>query len=477
MHSWSMRLFLYLFAMILFTRQVNSFIRRVAGAEFTRSSTRLYKTNPNRVDRGDKPMRATVMEEKDPNFSPSARITATVILERGKSRLFQNGNPIIYGGAIESIQGDPDTGDEVLICDHKRNLIGRGIFNSASMYRVRLMARKHEKVFPLPINELLQSRLDSAVSMRYTLGLKGVAGDEVYRLVNGEGDGLGGLIVDVIGNVIVAQSSAYWCENFKSMIMTELERLGGTEKNVVWRRAESRLKQDGWHGGEGEYENSDDKNMIVRENDCKYSVNPTNRGQKTGFYCDQRENRVMIRNLSKGKSLLDAFCYSGGFSINAAKGGATSIISVDTSQPALDCLKENIELNQIPKGVIEVVKSDALAYMKVCSEEGKQFDIVICDPPKLAPSRKDLERAKNKYHKINQLGLSLVKPGGLFLTCTCSGAMTQDQSLFKRVIADAARAARRDIRIINTSGAAMDHPVHPAYPEGAYLTAVLAHVN
>ena len=478
----------------LFSKVLSFSTPRSSFASRARSSVRLYKTNPNRMGRENRPFKLNVetKEKAVKNSVPTMEfdmmiegITATAILEKGKARLFQDGNPIVYGGAIGSIQGSPVSGDQIMICDHNGNLIARGIYNSESMYRVRVLVTKDEtSLFSLPIEDLLAVRFANALRMRATtLGVgESERNDEVFRLINGEGDRLGGLIVDVIGNVIVAQSSAAWCEKHKDAIMQELTKLniGNLASTVVWRRAVSRLNQDGFHSSDSsDAEPIEDsaEDIVVKEGNCQYSVNPLGGGQKTGFYCDQRENRKRIMKLSDGKTVLDTYCYTGGFSINAALGGAKSVTSVDSSQPALDSFAKNLVLNNLSDGVVDIVKADAVAFMKKCAEEGKQFDIVICDPPKLAPSRKDLDRAKNKYKKINQLGLSLVKPGGLFLTCACSGAMTQDPLLFKRIIADAGRASKRDVTIINTSGAAMDHPVHPAYPEGAYLTAVLVHVN
>jgi 23S rRNA G2069 N7-methylase RlmK/C1962 C5-methylase RlmI len=272
-----------------------------------------------------------------------------------------------------------------------------------------MMARSYEPAFSLSFADLLKTRVEQAIALRRAVDLPSNA-NTVYRLINGEGDRLGGLIVDVLGTTVVAQSSSLWVERYKKEIESALlAKLGdGACKELIWRRAEARLKQDGYTGSTKDEivrrgtatsaaataPGTTNGEVIVTENGVKYVVCPED-GQKTGFYCDQRDNRRMIRDISKGKTVLDTFCYSGGFSVNAALGGATSVISVDSSQPALDTAQKNIELNGVSK-VVRTVKSDALEYMKQMLEEKQQFDIVICDPPKLAPTRASLDKAKNK---------------------------------------------------------------------------------
>ena len=429
----------------------------------------------------------------------------TVVLEKGKARLFQDGNPIIYGGAVKAVEGKPEPGSEVAVTDHMGNSIGRGIFNPHSTYRVRMLSRAYESVHTLPLLDLLKARIEQAVALRASIGLPSKT-NSVYRLINGEGDRLGGLVVDVFDKVVVAQSSALWAEVHKARIeealLATLPGAGGKKKPVVvWRRAESRLKQDGWTGDMSDDQVPDSLRgaiLQVKENGLKFAVSPES-GQKTGFYADQRANRLALRAACAGKTVLDTYCYTGGFALNALTGGASHVVAVDSSQPALDAAAGNARLNgfsvaaapdaSLPaapasaSGQLELVKGDCVEVMRRLAEEGRQFDIVVCDPPKLAPSRKDLEKARNKYVKINTLAVSLVRPGGLLLTCTCSAAMTQDGleqgggGGLLRVVGDAARQARREVTLLSTSGAAPDHPVSLGYREGAYLTSLLLHVH
>lgn len=261
--------------------------------------------------------------------------TPKVILEKGKARLFQDGNPLIYGGAVKEVVGDPQAGDEVIVNDHMGNSLGRGVFNPFSQYRVRMMARTYESLYELPFEDLIKKRIEQAIAVRSAISLPS-SENSVYRLINGEGDRLGGLVVDVLGTTVVAQSSAYWVERHKKSIEAAILSTVKSQK-LVWRRAEGRLKQDGYTGDladivinsetapEGTEKATETEDLIVVENGIKYVVCPED-GQKTGFYCDQRDNRMMIRGISKGKTVLDTFCYSGGFSVNAAAGEEHSVL-------------------------------------------------------------------------------------------------------------------------------------------------------
>jgi 23S rRNA G2069 N7-methylase RlmK/C1962 C5-methylase RlmI len=316
------------------------------------------------------------------------------------------GNPLIYGGAVKSITGDPSAGDDVLVVDYKGNPIGRGFFNPFSQYRVRVIVRNFEEEFSSSMEDVLSVRIRNAISLRRAINLPS-ASTTAYRLVNGEGDRLGGLIIDVFGNRVVVQSCALWVEVRRSMIMKALVDSFGSEYVALWRQAEARLKQDGYNSSSSSSTvetqmNLADENVVVMENGIKFNVNTEN-SQKTGFYCDQRDNRAVIGSVCKGKTVLDMYCYSAGFSIYAACNGATKysslvylhliydhlivfimcnrVTSVDSSIPALDTARLNAKMNGVD-GVIEIVKADAVEYMREMDQSKQQFDIVICDPPK-----------------------------------------------------------------------------------------------
>jgi 23S rRNA G2069 N7-methylase RlmK/C1962 C5-methylase RlmI len=448
----------------------------------------------------------------------SALPQAYVEVLDGKARLFKEGNPIVYNGAIKSVHGDPEAGDEVSVKDNKGNVFGRGYFNPRSQYRVRMIATHEDKSFDAATNEIISDKVKRAADLRHTLSLPR-EGTDVYRLINGEGDGLSGLMVDVLGDMVVIQSSAVWVEKNRNAIegaVRTTPSLAG--KQVLWKQATERLKQDGWEfiredtvNGPMETQTSIDAATVttVVENGVRYSL-CAEKDQKTGFYCDQRENRQLLRSLVKGKTVLDLYCYTGGFTLNAVLGGATSVTCVDSSLRAVQTVRENIRINGFKCDVctdgmgpnatttshdtthyvsdgshsdvgqdcsVSLVKGDAQNVMRTLVAEGKHFDVVVCDPPKLAPTRTALEAASRKYQHINALAMQLVSPeGGLLLSCSCSAAMTQSGQ-FEQVLNAAARSVGRTATVVSVRGAAGDHTVHPSYPEGRYLTAVLLYVK
>ncbi|XP_047249376.1 ribosomal RNA large subunit methyltransferase I isoform X6 [Capsicum annuum] len=211
----------------------------------------------------------------------------------------------------------------------------------------------------------------------------------------------------------------------------------------------------------------------VMENQISYLISLD--GQKTGFYADQRENRCFLSTISEGSRVLDICCYTGGFALNAASGGALDVIGVDTSLPALQLAKENVSLNGLDPRRISFLRQDATEFMKAAVSRNESWDIVILDPPKLAPRKKVLKSASGMYRNLNYLAMQLTKRGGLLMTCSCSGAMTQS-GLFFRILQGAASMAGRKITVVRQAGAACDHPIDPAYPEGEYLTNILLRV-
>lgn len=302
----------------------------------------------------------------------SSSVRPVVVLEQGKARLFQDGNPLVYGGAIREIKGDPVSGDDVDVTDHKGNAIGRGFFNPHSQYRVRMIARNHDAVCKGSIEDILTERLQHAVQLRRAVGLPSVR-NSAYRLVNGEGDRLGGLIIDVFGNRVIIQSTALWVEIRRELVTRLVQEVMGAESVVLWRQQEARLKQDGFNGTAEASPRLAEENIVVVENSIKFNVNTEN-SQKTGYYCDQRDNRAMIGAIAAGRSVLDLYCYSAGFSMYAARGGASRVIAVDSSIPALDTAALNAELNGVADRV-ELVKADVIEYLHGTLMRGEQFDV------------------------------------------------------------------------------------------------------
>lgn len=399
-------------------------------------------------------------------------------------------------------------------------LIGYGFFNPVSMYRVFIFCHQtaHPELFKQirkiidegkseidttesVLEIVLYSKLKDAMRARVQQGLPSTSTDS-YRLVNGEGDGLSGLAIDILGGqAAVIMASAAWCELYRETIMkvvidvlkTAHPTYSKDERNleIVWRNTPMRLKQDGYILEEDRDDSvinpslvgKEATQVVITENSIKYITYPFDvSSQKTGFYCDQRDNRLNLAKLCSGKRVLDLCCYNGGFALNAMiHGGATSCVGVDSSPVAIAAAEENKDLNNVSSS-LSFVKMDIAEYMQESFTNGDEFDVIILDPPKLAPTINQLDRASRKYHSLNRDAMKLInkKEGGLLLTCTCSGAMTQKNGgqFFLETIQGAALSAGRRITLLSTSGAAPCHTQDPAsFPANAYLTAALFAVS
>lgn len=403
---------------------------------------------------------------------------AKVVLKKGKTQLFKYGSPMVYSGAVDRIIGrpPPKTGEVVLVADGAENPIGWGLYNSVSMFCVRLMQLEEEALreptCALNMERLLEHRINVATDLRRHLRLPSI-NTNAYRLVNSEGDRLSGLIVDVFGDVAVVASSAAWVEKYKLEIEACINKVDGIS-HINWRPSIDILKEEGLDCLELKHTSAAPLPQVeVRENGIRYAISLE--GQKTGFYADQRENRQFISAIAEGKRVLDVCCYSGGFSLNAACGGAVSVTGVDSSMPAVELAEKNTVLNGLDSERVTFLKQDATDFMKKAAARNESWDIVILDPPKLAPRKEVLKNASGMYRNLNALAMRLTKRGGVLMTCSCSGAMTQS-GMFMRIIQGAAAMAGRKVTILRQAGAACDHPIDPSYPEGAYLSNIMVRV-
>lgn len=405
----------------------------------------------------------------------------SVYIEQVKLRLVESGNPLIFSGAVQKVDGNPKAGDEVNVVASNETVVARGLFNPHSQYRIRILATQRDSLFHLPMEDLIAARIEQSIKMRIALSLPSTITNS-FRLINGEGDFLSGLMVDVFHQYAVIQSSAYWVEKHKLMVERAVYRSLSNHIpscKVIWKPNQERLKQDGY---DISVINTDEtagskecQDVVISENSINYYTSPL-LGQKTGFYFDQRDSRKLISTLCANKSVLDLYCYTGGFALNALYGKANNVTAVDSSKFALDTAKRNVKLNKFDENSISFIEDDCVDAMKNLLATNKTFDVIICDPPKLAPTRATLQNAKIKYQRINTLAMKLVNPnGGLLLTCTCSGAMTQSDS-FINTLQQAAQKANRILKVLSISNAAKDHPVLASFTEGHYLTAVLLYV-
>ncbi len=384
---------------------------------------------------------------------------AAVILHQAREGTIRRGHPWVFPKAILRQRGVLITGELVDVLDSNENSLGVGVYNEHSLYRVRLLAYAFEQVDQSTIRSIVHYRITQALVIRQSLNLPNAA-TTAYRLVNSEGDGLSGLTVDRFNQVCVVSSSAFWVEAHKEIICEIIRELMTIEQ-IIWRSEAKSLAQDGWT----EVINTvlSGREQVLEASIC-YEVDFSNT-QKTGLFLDQRENHQRIANLAKGMRVLDLYTYTGGFALHAAKAGARHVTAVDSSSQAIGLAKRNATLNQLDS--IEFIEADARDYLVKASE----YDLVILDPPKLVPSQRHLERAKNYYRFLHREVFKSMRSGSLLMTCNCSSALSSQA--FTELVSTQALMAGKTARILGIYGPASCHPTLAAFPEGHYLTAVL----
>lgn len=389
-------------------------------------------------------------------------------LKKGKEKAVLQRHPWVFSGALEKIKGTPANGDVVKVCSANNDFLAYGYYNDQSRVAVRLLEWDENET----IDEAwYEQRIKKAVESRAHL-LKS-KDTNAYRLIFSEADFLPGLIVDQYADFLSVQILSTGIEKIKPILIDILVKLLQPKgifdrSDATARTHEGITAENGLLWGE-----TPPAFIAVKENGITYHINIAE-GQKSGFYCDQRDNRQLLAAYAKDKTVLDCFSYSGGFSLNAFKQGAKEITSVDSSALAIETLKQNMELNQFSTKDHVAIQSDVNKQLRAFKEEGKKFDIVVLDPPKYAPSRSALDRAARAYKDLNRLGLLLLESGGLLATFSCSGAV--DIETFKQIIAWAALDAGKEVQVIRQFSQPEDHPIRLSFPEGEYLKGLLVRV-
>jgi 23S rRNA (cytosine1962-C5)-methyltransferase len=394
--------------------------------------------------------------------------TATVILKPRRARPFFGRHPWVLDSAVLRVEGTPADGDVVDLATHDGTFVARGLWNSSSRLRVRLYA--FDPAVKLDA-ELWRTRLEAAIGLRRALGLDDPAG--AARLVNSEGDDLSGLIVDRYGDYLAVQVTALAMAHRLESICESLASLLGP-RGILLRGAERGLsKLEGMQLPDRVVRGSAPPGPIfVAEHGLRFGVDLT-AGQKTGYYLDQRDNRRAAAAYARGRRVLDMFCYSGGFSVSCAvTGAARSVLAVDSSSKATALAKANAELNGA--ATIAVETADAFEKLDALQAAGERFGMVILDPPKFARSRASLDDALRAYHRINRVAVDLLEPGGILVTCSCSGSVSRED--FLQMLGGVAQRSGRSIQLLECRGAAADHPVSTSCLEGEYLKCVIARV-
>jgi len=407
------------------------------------------------------------MPEND--VAPAALSGATVFIKPKRARPFFGRHPWVLDSAILRVDGNPDSGDVVDVVTHDGNFIARGLWNASSRIRVRLYSFMQDQA----LDQIFwNARIENAVALRQQLNL--FSKKTGCRLINSEGDNLSGVIVDQYGPYLAVQVTALAMAERLDMICDSLERIV-QPKGILLRGAERGLgKLEGLHLPDrllrGE---PPDGPIFVEEHGLRFGVDLTE-GQKTGYYLDQRENRQAAARYAAGRRVLDMFCYSGGFGVaSAVSGNASSVLSVDSSIKAISLARANAELNNATTMTVE--QADAFEKLASLEEENAKFGMVVLDPPKFARSRASASDALRAYHRINRLGVDLLEPGGVLVTCSCSGAITRDD--FLMTLSAVAQRSGRTLQLLEYRGAAPDHAVNLHCLEGEYLKCVIARVH
>ena len=385
-------------------------------------------------------------------------------LKSGREKSLKRRHPWIFTGAVERVDGSPGTGESVLV-----KASGQPVAVAAWSPKSQICARVWSFEPGTRIDKaFFESRIRAAVALR--AALPAARHSNALRLVHGESDGLPGLIVDRYADVLVAQFLSSGAEHWRAVLLDVLSAETGCE--AVFERSDADVRKlEGLEPRVGFARgDSNATRCPIVEHGLHFRVD-VEAGQKTGFFLDQRDNRQRIRMLAGGREVLDAFCYTGGFSVAALAGGAQRVTAVDSSAAALDVARENLRANSLDPDRIRVEQADVFAHQRELRDQGRSFDLIVLDPPKFAPTAAQAKNAARAYKDINLLALKLLRPGGLLATFSCSGGVSAE--LFQSIVAGAASDAGVDAKILERFGAAADHPVALGFPEGDYLKGLL----
>lgn len=386
-----------------------------------------------------------------------------IVLKAGREKSLKHRHPWVFSGAIERVDGEPAAGDTVAIVSSESSFLGWGAYSPTSQIRARAWSFDSKDTID---EAFLRQRLADAIARRRAY----IHGEtDSYRLVHSESDGLPGLIADRYGDTIVVQLLSAGAERWRDFWPKAFAEL--TPVKRIYERSDAEVRElEGLAARSGPLLGEVKKPVPIIENGIHYEVDVAT-GQKTGFYLDQRDNREIVEHIAANATVLNAFCYTGGFTLAALKGGAKAVTSIDTSAEALAAARRNMALNAMDASRAEWLEADVFAHLRKMRDQGKQFDLVILDPPKFAPTEKHVERAARAYKDINLWGMKLLAPGGHLMTFSCSGAVTPD--LFQKIVAGAAADAKADLAIERRLAASPDHPVSIHFPEGEYLKGLL----
>ncbi len=390
-----------------------------------------------------------------------------VYLKPGKEESLRRFHPWVFSGAIARIEGEPEEGEVVDVYTSAKEFVARGHYQVGSI-AVRVLTFSQEPVD----RDFWRRRLSVARDLRRALGLIGNPQSDTYRLVYGEGDNLPGLIVDVYGRTAVMQAHSAGMHIDRMEVAEALDEvMDGMIENIYY-KSESTLpfKADLVERENGFLKGGTPEN-IAMENGLKFHVDWL-KGQKTGFFVDQRENRALLERYSRGRNVLNMFCYTGGFSFYAMRGGASLVHSVDSSSKAIDLTNQNVELNFPGDARHQAFAEDAFKFL---DRMGDQYDLIVLDPPAFAKHRDAIRNALRGYTKLNAKAFEKIRPGGILFTFSCSQVVSKQD--FRNAVFTAAAQSHRNVRILHQLTQPADHPVNIYHPEGEYLKGLVLYVE
>ncbi|MCK9155535.1 MAG: class I SAM-dependent rRNA methyltransferase [Paludibacteraceae bacterium] len=391
-----------------------------------------------------------------------------IILKPKKEESLKRFHPWVFSGAIQKIVGNPNEGDIVDVYTCNNEYLATGHYQIGSI-AVRVFSFEKGNAD----YNFWKGKIEKAYQLRVALGLAENPNNNTYRLVHGEGDSIPGLIIDIYDQTAVLQAHSIGIHLIREQLAKAIKEVLGDQIKNVFYKSESTLPfkaniqvEDGYLMGEC------DNECLAMENGLKFHVDWL-KGQKTGFFVDQRENRALLETYSKGRSVLNMFCYTGGFSFYAMRGGAKLVHSVDSSAKAIELTKQNVEINFPNDPRHEAYAVDAFKFLDEMSD--KQYDLIVLDPPAFAKHRDVLRNALQGYKKLNAKAFEKIKPGGILFTFSCSQAVNKEQ--FRLAVFSAAAMSGRNVRILHQLTQPADHPVNIYHPEGEYLKGLVLYVE
>ena len=393
-------------------------------------------------------------------------MSKNVILRRGKEESLKRFHPWIFSGAVMNLEGNPEEGDVVTVLDSQHNFLCQGHWQVGSI-AVRVLTFEQE-----PIDDAFwQKRLGEALGVRQAIGLADSEAGDTYRLVHGEGDLLPGLVIDVYGKTAVMQAHSVGMHVSREQIAVALKLVMGERLDSIYYKSETTLPIKAAIDGGNGFLLGESHTDVAVENGLRFHIDWL-KGQKTGFFVDQRENRSLLERYSHGRSVLNMFCYTGGFSVYALRGGAKLVHSVDSSSKAVELVRANVELNFPAEPRHEAFAEDAFRFL---DDMTVPYDLVVLDPPAFAKHRDAVKNALRGYTKLNARAMEKIAPGGILFTFSCSQAVSKEQ--FRTAVFTAATLAHRQVRILHQLHQPADHPVSIYHPEGEYRKGLVLYVE